>query len=83
MACGVVVAWRVIFCMSGGYVNRVPPKGSTRFGEVAGGQGVGRQGCRQGVGWGLGRGVGWGVGRGVGRGVGWGAVEGGGGEGTG
>ena len=44
MACGVVVAWRVIFCMSGGYVNRVPPKGSTRFGEVAGGQGVGRQG---------------------------------------
>ena len=30
--------------MSGGYVNCVPPKGSTRFGEVAGGQGVGRQG---------------------------------------
>ena len=35
--------------MLGGYVNRVPPKGSTRFGEVAGAQGVRCQGFQGGV----------------------------------
>ena len=32
-----------------GYVNRVPQKGSTRFGEVSGAQGVRRQGFLGGV----------------------------------
>ena len=35
--------------MLGGYVNRVPPMGSTRSGEVAGAQGVRRQGFVGGV----------------------------------
>jgi hypothetical protein len=30
------VSWRVTNCVLGSYVNRVPPKGSTRFAEVAG-----------------------------------------------
>ena len=38
------VSWRVTNCVLGSYVNRVPPKGSTRFAEVAGVQGVARQG---------------------------------------
>ena len=38
------VSWRVTNCVLGSYVNRVPPKGSTRFVEVIGVQGVARQG---------------------------------------
>ena len=38
------LGWRVTNCVLGSYVNCVPPKGSTRFVEVIGVQGVARQG---------------------------------------
>ena len=37
------VVWRIVFCVLSDYVNRVPPKGSTRYGEVLCSQGGMRQ----------------------------------------